>query len=754
MVDIDFEDHSNVLIMVKETQEPEEFRRQKVQEQKEFILISMWDNDRINSAFDEDNRYRGEFDQISPILDQISGEMTSSEFAISVAPAGGGATEDTADIYAGLIRNIENISNADTLYSQIGESVVMAGLDGFEVVQKHIDANTFDQDLVFEPVADWYKSVWFDLGAIKQDKSDAMWAIKLKELPASTYKEMFPKGSGISVGDNVSLINHNQTNKFDSVTVGQLYYKKAVKIPLVKMTSGAVYEKDEKFLSIQDELAQAGELIVDERERRSWRVWSRLLDGGDWLKPAEETVFTFIPLVPFYGNYSKFDTKDVYFGKTLKLMDAQRGIDFAVSADTEDVAMSPTDAVWMTRKQGQGEDYSRMNVDRKGVRFYEEDPDAKTPPFKMNRSAGNPAMQASMVTFQSLLRVTGNMDDPSMGMNPGLQSGAAIDSLIGQSNNGNVKWFKAMEIGICHAYRICVNAIPKVYDSTRQQRVLAEDGTDKIVDLNTTVFDQQTQTNVSVNDLTKGVYDVSCSMGAAFQNQQEKESDRLINMLSIDPAMVELSRDVLYKNQVGTGMKVVADRARKQGIQSGLIGPDEWTPEEQQEQQSLAEQQANQPPQEDPNMVFARAEQKKADNEEFKVQMDGQAKAQELQLKSRAQDIEMAKVQLQERQFEREGNAKFNVEAAKIDQGQQKIDQANQQMQIDATFKAQAAQQQQINDAIANLKTIQDASGDATIIGPGLIDNMRTQSNIVSEVQREELPIDNNNDNGNDIGEV
>ena len=134
MVDIDFKDHANVLLMISEAQEPEKSNREMVQTQKEFILESMWD-EQYAAVYDKAKRYRGEFDQISPTLDQISGELSKSEFAISVSPAGGGATEDTADVFAGLIRNIENISNAPSIYSQIGDSVVMAGLDGFEIVQ-------------------------------------------------------------------------------------------------------------------------------------------------------------------------------------------------------------------------------------------------------------------------------------------------------------------------------------------------------------------------------------------------------------------------------------------------------------------------------------------------------------------------------------------------------------------------------------------------------------------------------------------
>ena len=192
MVDLDFTKHSSVLKMVVEAQDQEKIERESSGEQRTFMIDTMWD-DKIKAKLSR--RYLGEFDQITPILDQITGEMTNSNYAISVSPAGGGATEDTANTYAGLIRNIENISNADQIYSSVGETMVMCGLDGFEIKQKYLDANTFDQDLVFEPIADWYKSVWFDIGSIKQDKSDAMWGAKLQEIPMATYVKRFPEGS-------------------------------------------------------------------------------------------------------------------------------------------------------------------------------------------------------------------------------------------------------------------------------------------------------------------------------------------------------------------------------------------------------------------------------------------------------------------------------------------------------------------------------------------------------------------------------
>lgn len=668
MNELNFTEHGSVLAMVVEAQENEKTQRESSGEQRTFMIDTMWD-DNIRSKMAR--RYLGEFDQITPILDQISGEMTRSQFAITVSPAGGGATQSTAETYAGLIRNIENISNADQIYSSVGETMVMCGIDGFEIKQKFLDANTFDQDLVLEPVADWYKSVWFDVGSIEQDKSDAAWGIKLKEVPMAAYIKQFQKGSKVSIPDNINTVNNDEQVGDDSVIIGQIYYKKQRDILLCKMSSGAVFEKTDEFVKTIAVRAEAGETIINERTRKSWRVHSRWLDGKDFLNEEQETVFTYIPLIPTYGNYTIHNSKTKYSGKTKKLMDAQRGINFALSGMTEDAGLSGKDDIWLTDKQAEGNDYSTMNIDRKGIRIYNADEEAPGSPQRMPAPQGSPQLQNAMINFQSMLVQTGNMDDPSMGQNPGLQSGKAIDSLISQSNNGNTKWYKSMEITICHAYRVLVDAIPRVYDSTRQQRILGDDGTDKLVPLNSNVLvDGEI---IEQNDLSKGVYDVTCEMGATFRNQQEKESERLMQILAIDPQMLEISRDVFYKNQDGPGMNTLAKRARKMGIKNGNIGSEEWTEEEQAEQQQLEQEQANQPPAEDPMMIAAKAEELKAQaemqsaqNKQMEIQSTNQVKMAEIELRNKQIDLDTQKFLLQKESGE-------SIESIKLDQAQQKI---------------------------------------------------------------------------------
>ena len=58
-------------------------------------------------------------------------------------------------------------------------------------------------------------------------------------------------------------------------------------------------------------------------------------------------------------------------------------------------------------------------------------------------------------------------------------------------------------------------------------------------------------------------------------------------------------------------------------------------------------------------------------------------------------------------------------------------------MQIEATFKAQAAQQQEINDAINNLKVLREAMGVDAIVGPHNQKAYIDQAVIVDNKQEE-----------------
>jgi hypothetical protein len=610
----DFSKLDDVLNMIKKAQEAEHDIRENSRTAKSFIIDpdGQWDDDARNKMADS---YRGTFDMCTPIVDQISGEIEQSDFTIKVSPAGGESSMDTAKTLDGLIRNIRNLSNAEDVFSKASRTNVIQGFDAWEVVQEFVDDDSFDQDLLIKYISNAIDSVWFDLSAVAQDKSDAMWAVKLVAMPTDEYKERFPDGSGQSVGQGKR--REREFQKAESVIVGKIYYKKSTKVDLVRMSNGDVYTDDEEFQKIKDELEQAGIVEEDRRTKEKFIVYTRLFDGDDWLGDGEEeTVFSFIPLIPVYGNYDIVDNKVIFYGKIEKLYDQQRALNYALSRDINDGALSPRAKYWLTAEQMEGyeDTISTLNTNNDPAQLYNHI-DGQLIPQMQGGAQPNAALQTTVANMQQMINTSANSFNAQQGNANALQSGIAWQQQIEQGNIGSIKWFASLQIAVCHTARVLIDAIPRVYDATRQVRILDEDGTGNIVTLNTTVFDEQSQQNVEVNDLTKGKYDVVCDYGPAFNSQQKETVQAFLDMAAIDPTFLESGKDIMLKNLSVPGMDQMAERSREQLFNAGLIPESQWTDEERQKVLEAQQVAANQPPQEDPLMVAARAEEGKAQAE-------------------------------------------------------------------------------------------------------------------------------------------
>jgi hypothetical protein len=693
----DYTDHGAMLVMVQKVQDSEQYQRERVRESRRFItdVDGMWDDYATKIM---DGRFRGQFDVCTPIIDGIAGEIEQSDFTIRVSPSGGEASKDTAKLLDGIIRNIRNVSNAEQVFNKMGRTNCIGGFDALEITQEWIDGDSFDQDLFIRHIPNADRSVWFDLSSVMQDRSDANWAVKLVAMPVDEYNARWPDGTGASVGDNTrdDYSDHNYNRK-EVVTIGKLYYKKPRKIEIVRMTNGDVYQVNEDFEAVQDELAAQGIVIETDangnekrRVRDSYRVYTRMFDGSDWLDEEEETVFDYIPIVPIYGNFDILDNNTVYFGKLKNLFDPQRSINYAISRDIEDGALSPSPTIWMTDEMAEGNDYSQMNTDRAPVRIFNID---RENPNLLPTFTGGPqvstGLQTTIQNMQDMIATSSNTFVAQQGNANAQQSGVAGLQQIEQGNVGNIKWFKALEVTICQTGKILINAIPRVYDATRQVRVLGEDGTSDMVTLNQTVFDEQTQRNVTLNDLSLGDYDVVCEVGPAFNSAQKEAARSFEAMASISPEFAQSGMDIWLKNKKEPGMDQMAERFREQLFNAGLIPESQWTEEEQQKVMEQEQAAANQPPQEDPMMVAARAEEGKAQaaqmeaqNKQLATQMDAQIKMASVQVDQEKVALDRDKLQLDAAKFERSGEAKYNTEMISANQNQQKIDlQAQKQLQ-------------------------------------------------------------------------
>ena len=567
---------------------------------------------------------------------------------------------------------------------------------------KFADDDSFNQDIVVEPIANFQDSVWFDNNSQLQTRSDSNWAIVLKAVATDDYNERWPDGSGLSV--STDRTGEAYFNKPDQVIVGEFLYLKETKRKLHLMTNGAVYEDDEKFKAVVDDLAGANITIKSTRERKLKTCYSRKFDGGDWLEKENETVFGFIPVIPMYANFKINEDKVIYWGVVEKLLDIQRVYNYSLSREVEEGALAPRSKYWMTDTQMEGyeDELATLNTSANPVQGYNVDPLAPGPPQQSGGAQINPGLRNISESMRLMANQVAGMFAASMGDNPGLQSGVAIDALQDKGDIGTIKFFQSREIAICHTAKIIIDAIPRVYDDERQIRILNEDGSFDMATINTQVTDAQTGELVALNDLSKGVYDVICTAGPSSKSRQQETVSAMLEVAQVDPSIIDIGGDILLNSVASPGMDKVAERKRAQLINRGEIPFDQMTDEEKQQAQAAA----NQPPPPDPNMLFAQAEMTKAENEQLKIQQNGQ--------------VEFAKLQVKQQELQ---------------QNELKIQQQNAQMQINAIFTQQKQQMELLTAAVTQMKTLTEAFGVESIAGQEPANLIVQQGQLIDEIQ-------------------
>ena len=636
-----YDDHQSVLNLLSSCQEADHDNRENAREAHLFIdkRDGQWEAYWYNT---NQGKPRYTFDNVNPIIDQIASEIEQADYDIRVTPAGGNATKSVAATYDGIIRNIENISNAKQIYSQAARGMVTGGFDAWRVCHKYADDNSFDQDIMIEKIANPLDRVWFDPAAEKQDKSDSRYAFVLHPMAVDEYESRWPEGSGESVSDDRE--GDAYYDKAEVVVVGEFLYVESEDRELVMMSNGQTHEVTEDFDKIVDDLMAIGVTEVRRRTRKVHKVCSRYFDGKDWLEDDKDTVFNRIPIIPVYGNFKIFENKTIYWGVVEKLLDPQRVLNYAMSREIEEGALAPRAKYWMTPAQAAGhEDTIRtLNTNSDPVQFFNPDPEFPQVPQQNGGAQINAGLRTVAQAMQGMINATAGMFAANMGNNPNAQSGVAIRQLQDKGDNGTFKYTRALEIAIGATGQLIKDAIPKVYDTERTIRVLKEDETYDMADINQKVIDNATGEIVVVNDLSVGTYDVICKAGPSFRNRQQETIEAITNLAQIDPTLMQIAGDLLLQNVATPAASQIAERKRAQMLQQGLIPQSQMTEEElQQIQQAQMAAQGQQQP--DAAMVLAQAEQMKAQAEMMRAQIE-QAKLQNEQLKLQ---IEAQKLQTQ-----------------------------------------------------------------------------------------------------------
>lgn len=134
----------------------------------------------------------------------VTNDQRKNKPSISIKPTGGEATFQAAQVYEGIIRNIEYISNAQSIYDEACESQVEGGIAYWRVITEYTDENSFDQECRIAPVLS-HLGVLLDCDIKQKDGSDAQWGFIFDETPTQEWEDRHPDEPVPDSSDELAL---------------------------------------------------------------------------------------------------------------------------------------------------------------------------------------------------------------------------------------------------------------------------------------------------------------------------------------------------------------------------------------------------------------------------------------------------------------------------------------------------------------------------------------------------------------------
>lgn len=591
------------------------------------------------------NRPALQIDQLSQFVNQVSNDIRMNTPSVNVIPHSGGADIETAEIFQGLIRDIEQSSNADDAYDYAVNSAIKCSIGFIRVDHRYKDDTTFQQELYIERVVNPL-SVMLDPNSTAPDGSDAMCAWVLDEISVEDFKKKYPGKEPVSFGGETA-----RDQKEDDVVIICEYFEiEEQPITLAQLPTGEVVEYDESM----------GEAETRESTKRI--VHRYHLSGQDELK---KTTFPgkYIPVIPVYGEEAWNDGERRLHSLIRKAKDPQRRYNYWASIEAELLMKAPKSTIIAVG--GTTENYAEDYKDPENAIVLRYDQmDAKgnpAPPPQLNPGPQIPvgivnAMRSAAEDIKSTL----GLYNAFLGQQSNETSGVAIQQRKMEGDRAVYHFGDNLVRSITQLGRLLVCAIPEIHNKPEIVRVIGKEEEADEVGINGAMTEGQERPFY----LEQGIYNVQVTTGASFATMREEAANFFQQVIQSQPQLIEVAGDLMFKYMDFPGAQALSERMKKilpPALQDDAEDPQMLALQQENEQlkQAIAGMQAE-----------AQGIQMQLENKQGELQIkaaDTEIKAQGDQSKNQ---IEMLKIQLEQQKQDREYEikvAELQLEARKLE---------------------------------------------------------------------------------------
>jgi hypothetical protein len=505
---------------------------------------------------------------------QVTNDQRQNRPSGKVIPVDDKADIEVAEVFNGMVRHIEYMSDADVVYDTACDNQVTYGEGYFRILTEYCDETSFEQDLRLQRIRNSF-SVYMDPHIQDPCGADAEYCFITEDMPQSEFERNFPNAEPISsiairgVGDEAM----SQWIMEDTVRIAEYFY--------------AVYDKATLHLYPNNQTAYAGSPEARQMEMMGVRPlrtreveirrikWMKtngyeILEENDW--PGKH-----IPVIRVIGNEFEVDGRLYISGLVRNAKDAQRMYNYWVSQEAEMLALAPKAPFIGYAGQFEGYEHQWKTANTQNYPYLEINPDVTDgqgavlplPARAQPPLAQTGLIQAKMGASDDIKSTTGYYDS-SLGETSNERSGRAILARERQGDTGSYHYIDNLARAIRYGTRQLVDLIPKIYDTQRIARIIGIDGETSTARIDPMqpepVREVRNEMGVIIEKIynpSVGKYDVAVTTGPSYLTKRQEAMDAMGQILQANPNLWAVAGDLFVKNMDWPGAQEIAQRLQK-----------------------------------------------------------------------------------------------------------------------------------------------------------------------------------------------
>ena len=505
---------------------------------------------------------------------QVTNDQRQNRPTGKVIPADDKADVAVAEVFNGMVRHIEYISDADVAYDTACENQVSYGEGYIRILTEYCDDNTFEQDIKIGRVRNSF-SVYMDPMIQDPCGSDAKYCFITEDISKEDYQRMYPDSAPITTLQTIGVGDQNLSQWLteDTIRVADYYYvdydKATLNLYPGNATAFVGTPEDRQLKAIYGKPKKT-------RESDRPKINYCKINGYEILE-KREWAGKYIPVVRVVGNEFEVDGRLYVSGIVRNAKDAQRMYNYWVSQEAEMLALAPKAPFIGYGGQFEGYENQWKTANTTNWPYLEVNPDVTDgagatlalPQRAQPPMASSGLLQAKAGASEDIKSSTGQYN-ASLGMTSNERSGKAILARQREGDVGTYHFGDNLARGVRYLTRQLVDLIPKIYDTQRIARIIGEDGETSMVKIDPMqaepvkkIIDQQGIVIDKIYNPGVGKYDVVATTGPGYATKRQEALDAMGQLLQGNPQLWAVAGDLFVKNMDWPGAQEMAKRFAK-----------------------------------------------------------------------------------------------------------------------------------------------------------------------------------------------